>query len=155
MELLMRDVSITDAKVLLAWRNELDVQKVSRRHEHLSSQEHSEWLTNRLKLLPDQPFWIFESKAIKVGIVRFDFDFALKHFEISITVNSELRGKGFGKIILPLAIENCLARHPSTDFYAEAHQDNIASRLLFLKCGFEEIEPRDNYLVFKRIANSN
>ena len=155
MELLMRDVSITDSELLLAWRNEANVQKVSRQKRHLSIREHSEWLSTRLSLLSNQPFLIFETEGLKVGIVRFDFDFVLKHFEINITVNPLLRGKGFGKSILKLAIDNCITKHPGTDFYAEVHKNNSASRVLFLKCGFKELEPRGEFLVFKRITNSN
>jgi RimJ/RimL family protein N-acetyltransferase len=155
MELVMRDVSITDSALLLGWRNGADVQKVSRQKGHLSIREHSEWLSTRISLIPNEPFLIFETEILKVGIVRFDFDLVLKHFEVSITVNPLLRGKGYGKRILKLAIDNCITKHPGTDFYAEVHKNNSASRVLFLKCGFKELEPRGEFLVFKRITNSN
>ena len=153
MELLMRDVVIADAEVLLAWRNESKVQKISRRQGFISIQEHLAWLSNRLSLTPNEPFLIFETEMEKVGIVRFDFDHALNHFEISISINPLLWGKGFGKRILNLAITQCLIAHPNAIFYAEAHQENYASRRLFLNCGFEEIESHGKFLVFKRITN--
>ena len=155
MEILIRDVTVADADVLHSWRNEAQVQRISRQQRPISNREHVAWLSDRLSLLPSQPFWMFENEMVNIGIVRFDFDLVLKHFEISITINPLLRGRGFGESILNLAIENCLIKHPGANFYAEAHQDNHASRQLFLNCGFEEIKPNGKFLVFKRITNSN
>jgi RimJ/RimL family protein N-acetyltransferase len=155
MELLIREVTIQDSDLLLAWRNEAEVRKFSHQQKVISRQEHSEWFNNRLKHLPLQPFWMFENDEEAVGFVRFDFDSIQNHFEISITINSLLRGKGFGKRILSLSIENCISLNSGIDLYAEAHQDNKASQLLFLNCGFKEIESHNEFLIFKRFTDFN
>jgi RimJ/RimL family protein N-acetyltransferase len=155
MELLMRDVVIHDSEVLREWRNEAEVRKFSRHHEVISVQQHSAWLGKRLNLIPSQPFWMFDYDRILVGFTRFDFDSNLKHFKISITINPLLRGKGFGKRILSTSIEKFLTLNSGVDLYAEAHEDNKASRLIFLNCGFREYEPHGKFLIFKRTADSN
>ena len=151
----MRDVRIHDSEVLREWRNEAEVRKYSRYQEIISEQQHSVWLGKRLSLLPSQPFWMFENDKESIGITRFDFDSNLNHYEVSITINPLLRGKGFGKRILSPSIEKCLALNSGADLYAEAHEDNKASQLIFLKCGFREFESHAKFLVFKRIADSN
>ena len=155
MELLLRNVEFSDAEMLFAWRNEPEVRKFSHFKGLISKQEHIDWLKARLNLLQSQPFWIFENELGKVGATRFDFNPVLRHFEISITINSLLRGQGFGKQVLDLAIENCLTIHPGVNLYAQAHLDNVASKILFLGCGFKELERQNEFLVFARTANPN
>ena len=153
MDLLMRDVAFQDSEVLLEWRNLSEVRMFSRSQGLILKKTHEQWLQNRLKLLPDEPFWMFENSQGKIGFVRCDLNPAPKLYKISIVINPAMRGMGFGKKILDLAIENCLARNPESIFFAEAHTDNLSSRLLFLKCGFEEFTLNGNFLIFKRIAN--
>ena len=155
MKFLIRDVDFSDAEMLLAWRNEPEVRKFSHFQGIISKKEHLDWLHRRLNLLPSQPFWIFENELGMVGATRFDFNPVQKHFEISITINSMHRGQGLGKRVLDLAITNFLRIYPGGNLYAETHQDNKASRMLFLGCGFKEIESSKNFLVFERIANTN
>ena len=151
----MRDVVIQDSEVLLEWRNHREVRMFSRNQGLISKETHEQWLKNRLKSVLNEPFWMFENSLGKIGFTRFDFDPNSNHYEISILINPAMRGKGFGKIVLNLAIENCVARNPESTFFAEAHTNNLSSKSLFLKCGFQEFELGGEFLVFKRIANHN
>lgn len=151
----MRDVNFQDSEVLLEWRNQREVRIFSRNQELIPKDMHEQWLKNRLKLVPREPFWMFENSLGKIGFVRFDFDPALKHYEISIVVNPAMRGMGFGHIVLQLAIENCMARNQESIFFAETHTNNLSSKLLFLKSGFEKFAQNGDFLAFKRIANHN
>ena len=151
----MRDVAFKDSEEILDWRNQAEVRKFSRNQDLITKETHLLWLNNRLKIVPTQPFWMFESSSEKIGFVRLDFDSALKLYEISIVINPSLRGKGFGKEILNRAIENCLTQNADSNFIAEAHINNLASRSLFLNCGFREFTLNGNFLVFKRLANHN
>ena len=151
----MREVVFQDSEEILAWRNQSEVREFSRNQDLITKETHSQWLNERLKLIPDQPFWMFESGSGKVGFVRFDLDSAVKLYEISIVVNPSMRGKGFGKEILNRAIKNCLSKNSDLNFVAEAHRNNLDSQSLFLNCGFHEFAINGNFLVFKRLANSN
>lgn len=155
MQLLVRDVTIYDAEVLLEWRNGADVKKASRNQMVISKQEHWDWLAHRLESSQAQPFWFFENEVERIGLVRFDLDSRLDHYEIAITINPKLRGKGFGKKILCLSVEKFFALNSEAALYAEVHKLNVASRQLFLNCGFSEFETEGNFLIFKRIANLN
>jgi RimJ/RimL family protein N-acetyltransferase len=155
MDLLMRDVTFQDSYDIYELRNEPEVRKYSRNEDLISQESHSIWLIERLKQIPDQPFWAFENHLGKVGFTRFDLNSTLKHFEISITINLNLRGRGFGKLILNQSIESCTAQNPSANFYAETHIDNLASTLLFQNCGFQKSEIKGNFLVLRRTASVN
>ena len=152
---MIREVSIDDSDLLYEWRNAPEVQEFSRQQSSISKEPHLKWLNERLNQLPDQPFWIFEIGHEVVGITRLDLDPMFRHFEISITVNPLLRGKGFGRKILNLSIDLAKSRFPGTDFYAETHKLNNTSRMLFLNSGFKLIESKGDFLVFKRIENPN
>jgi ribosomal protein S18 acetylase RimI-like enzyme len=151
----MRDVTSQDSAELLEWRNEIGVRKFSHNQEPISERDHASWLFNRLKTLTREPFWVFEEGLDKVGIVRFDFKPEFNHFAISIIINPSLRGRGYGKIILNKAIEKYLESNPKANFHAEVHKDNVASKILFLDAGFQEITAEKKFLIFKRIANFN
>ena len=152
MDLLIRDVTFKDSETLLEWRNQPEVRIFSRNQGLILKATHTQWLENRLKLISNEPFWMFENSVQKIGFVRFDFDSALKHYEISIVINPAVRGKGFGKMILNLAIENCMAQNPDLNFFAEAHINNLSSQSLFLNGGFQELELKGEFLAYKRIA---
>ena len=145
------DVTIDDSDLLYEWRNAPEVQEFSRQQSSISKEAHLKWLNERLDELPDQPFWMFEIGHELVGITRLDLDPIFRHFEISITVNPLLRGKGFGGKILNLSIDLAKSRFPGTNFYAEAHKLNKASQLLFLNSGFKLIESKEDFLVLKRL----
>ena len=138
MDLLIRDVTFKDSETLLEWRNQPEVRIFSRNQGLILKATHTQWLENRLKLISNEPFWMFENSVQKIGFVRFDFDSALKHYEISIVLN--------------LAIENCMAQNPDLNFFAEAHINNLSSQSLFLNCGFQELELKGEFLAYKRIA---
>ena len=151
----MRDVAFQDSEVLLEWRNLTEVRMFSRNQGLVAKETHTQWLKNRLKLMANEPFWIFENSLGKVGFVRFDIDSASKNYEISIVINPAVRGKGFGKIVLGLAIENCLIRNPNSNFFAVAHRDNLSSQFLFLKSGFKVTAQNGDFLTYKRLTNLN
>jgi len=152
MDLLMREVTSRDSIDLLEWRNEPKVRSFSRNKSIISENDHSTWFTRRLEVLGKEPFWIFESSIRKIGFVRFDLDETLSQFEISLTVNPIMRGKGYGRIILQRAIDECLIIHQNANLCAFVHKNNIASKILFRNCGFEEFENQSNFLTFKRAA---
>jgi RimJ/RimL family protein N-acetyltransferase len=149
----MRDVTFQDSEVLLEWRNLIDVRMSSRNSDLIPIETHSKWFNNRLKLMPNQPFWVFENSLGKIGFIRFDFNSTLKHYEISVLINPALRGKGFGKMVLHRAIESFLAQDSESNFFAEVHINNPSSKSLFLSCGFQEFGHSGDFLAFKRTTN--
>jgi len=149
MSLIMRDASIQDSRDLLEWRNEWNTRKFSHTQGLISPETHDAWLKNRIKLLSNEPFFAFTSDLEKVGFTRFDFDESLDAYRIAILVNPMLRGRGLGKLILSLSIDECLARKSGMSFYATVHKNNRVSNEIFFNHGFHELATEGDFLVWK------
>jgi UDP-2,4-diacetamido-2,4,6-trideoxy-beta-L-altropyranose hydrolase len=149
MSLLMRDVSIQDSADLLEWRNDPYAREFSHTQGLITPETHDAWLKNRIKLLPNEPFFAFTSDLGKVGFTRFDFDKSLDTYRVAILVNPLLRGRGLGKLILSLSIDDCLARKSGVSIYATVHKNNQASNKIFFDCGFHELGMEGNFLIWK------
>ncbi len=149
----MRDATFNDADVLLEWRNQAEVRKFSRTQQFIPEDVHRGWLISRLRSLPSQPFWIFESAAEMFGMVRIDLDEATERFKISIIIDPTCRGAGHGRNLLSLAVSEFLLIYPYTNLYAEIHKANKISYKLFVSCQFQEVEEINDFLILKRITN--
>jgi RimJ/RimL family protein N-acetyltransferase len=90
---------------------------------------------------------IADSDFCSVGVVRFDMDKAdVLACEVSITIAPEHRGKGLAKDVLSRAC-GYMADYTIA---AEVRKDNLDSRRLFEKCGFEEIGRSSGYLQYRK-----
>jgi ribosomal protein S18 acetylase RimI-like enzyme len=155
MEYVMRDATFNDADMLLKWRNQSEVRKFSRTQKIIPQDVHNSWLLCRLKSLPSQPFWIFESAIEKLGMARIDLGETTEQFRISIIIDPMHRGAGHGRNLLPMAISEFLLLYPGEDIYAEIHKENTISHKLFISCQFQEVRESNNFLILKRITNLN
>jgi len=153
MELLMRNATIEDSVMLLGWRNDDDVRRHAGSQLRIPVDEHRRWLNERLRLIPEEPFWIFENRQNIIGFVRLDFEVSHQHFKVSLIVNPLMRGEGFGKKILNQAVSQSQIRNPEVTLCAEIHKKNFASQKIFAACGFKRFDSTGELLVFKRIAN--
>jgi RimJ/RimL family protein N-acetyltransferase len=70
-------------------------------------------------------------------------------WEVSIAINPEFRGRGFGVIALRMACAEILADGKAHVLNAKVRHENHPSLRLFERCGFNE-ESRDNEFVFLR-----
>ena len=155
MEILFRDVTMNDSRILFTWHNDGLVRKFSRSTEYVTFEKHSTWLSNRLDLIPNEPFWLFESSTHEVGTTRFDLDLESGQFEVSITINPLFHGMGFGRKLLEKSIVEISKVHPGVNLYAEIHKENEASRHLFLNFGFVEFSAKGEFQLLKRVADTN
>jgi RimJ/RimL family protein N-acetyltransferase len=128
-----------DEKDLLDWRNDESTIKTSISQQPVSKQDHSAWFANIIKI-NRCPLLIALEKNNKIGMVRFDSHD--DHFIVSININPEFRGNGFGSDILILS-EIFFFDKPSK-IIANVKEDNIASIKLFKKSGYNLL--KDTYL---------
>jgi RimJ/RimL family protein N-acetyltransferase len=93
-----------DSDMLLSWRNNPITIKNSHNQEAVSEDKHRSWLKNTLND-PRSSLLIVSHGDLAVAVVRYDRleQEVLVVYELSITVNPEVRGMGYGSAAIKLA----------------------------------------------------
>jgi spore coat polysaccharide biosynthesis predicted glycosyltransferase SpsG/ribosomal protein S18 acetylase RimI-like enzyme len=128
----VREASNADSALLLAWRNDPETRAWSRTTDPVTPADHQAWLDRGLRN-PDRRLLIAEEHHKPVGTVRFDRDG--RHWEVSITVAPEARGR---KLAVPVLLAAERVLEPRATVRACVHRDNAASRSLFRRAGYRE-----------------
>lgn len=137
----LRNVEACDINDLFNWRNHSDVRKNSFNADLISWDEHEKWFKAKIKDSYTS-IYIACSGKDKVGSIRFEDKSDV--IKVSIMLNPDFLGKGFGSKIIRLVTERFIKeKNTSKPIHAEIKRDNIASLKAFQKAGFEE-----SYLVF-------
>jgi RimJ/RimL family protein N-acetyltransferase len=132
----LRIAAPEDVMDLFLWRSNPDVQKNSFNSKPLLLHEHERWFENRLQ---DQKtsIYIAVSDNKKIGTIRFEekSDF----IKVSVMLNPEYFGRGFGADLIRLGTEKYAdKKNPDKPLIAEIKTDNTASIKAFKKAGYEE-----------------
>ena len=133
----MRLARESDKEALLNWRNNPNVMRFTRTKTAIPMGEHEIWFERRLKMLEQEPIWIFTSREARIGMTRLDLiDPVEKEFEVSILVDENYQNAGFGKKMLFRTCDFALNQLVAKCIRAEIHIENQASINLFSKLGF-------------------
>lgn len=135
--MILRRATITDIKAVFDLSNDQVVRAASFNKQPITWEQHIEWFSNAIAN-PGMDFFVgIEDDDKFVGQVRFklvDVDF----YEISVSITSSFRGKGKGKELVMLGLEQFTAEHPYCQVLARVAEDNKPSNALFKACGFYE-----------------
>lgn len=136
-----------DAKLLFDWANEPEVRANSLNSEPIQWDNHLKWFTNKLN--SESKMYILYDNTIPIGQIRFDF--FDDNWVIDYSIDKKYRGKGFGKMMLELAIRNF---NQGDILKAIVKKENLSSLKIFQKLGFEEqIEVNlDVYCLIKKVS---
>lgn len=126
--MILRDATDTDAMDVWAWRQDPLTRAMSRTTDEVRLESHLDWFAKAL-IDPNRTLLIGEADGAKVGMVRFDHG---GQTEVSINVNPAYRSRGYGHALLSQAVQRV-----NGDIWAEIKDDNLASRRLFERLGFE------------------
>jgi len=133
----LRRVRENDCRLLWEWANDPDVRAVSFSSEPIPWEEHLRWFNFKLSD-SDCLFLIAEdSTGIPVGQVRFD-KVRKNEAVISVSVDRENRGKGYGSTIIQLASQKLFDLTEIHVIHAYMKQNNEASIRAFMKAGYQE-----------------
>lgn len=141
--LIARLAEMTDAEMLLSWRNDATTRAFSHSKQEISLPAHRQWLAGVLAD-PLRQLWVFEEAGVAVGTGRIDreSDYDL----LSWTVAPAARGRGFAKLLLADLLK--LTDRPVR---AEIAKTNVASIKVAEYCGLNlTSQLADNTLVFTR-----
>lgn len=134
-DLQFRPATMADAEMLLAWRNDPETRRGSISQDVIPLASHLDWLEKSFKS-PDRKIFICVVEKQDVGTIRLDREG--EEWELSWTVNPEMRGFGIGKVMVArgaaLIPENILAKIRS---------DNLASIEIAKSAGFKKYDQID------------
>lgn len=149
MDLNLRNATLDDSSLLLAWRNSPDARKFSSSTEEISLKSHKAWLNRRIARLYNEPFWIIELSHQPVGFIRLDLKrFSDSTFVISILIDNDFRGAGIGQAALKL-MQDSLGGSGRFRVLAKVHKNNAASKSLFEKSGFTISQDGSDFLEYE------
>ena len=132
--ILLRPVRKEDCILLWEWANDPDVRAVSFSSQPIPWKEHVKWFNSRLSD-PGCIFYIStDGKGRPVGQIRFDSK--LDEAVVSVSVDSEFRGKGYGNLMISLASEKVFDVSNITKIHAYVKNENHSSTRVFIKAGF-------------------
>ncbi|MES2494776.1 MAG: UDP-2,4-diacetamido-2,4,6-trideoxy-beta-L-altropyranose hydrolase [Pseudomonadota bacterium] len=130
----VRDATMSNAGLMLEWRNHADIRSSSRNQQVIDTGTHARW-TERMLTDRRHRLLIGEVGAIPVGVIRFD---ALTDdcCEVSLYLDPALRGLGLGDRLLAAGEA---AAFPGRDIFAEVLEENRGSAQMFLRGGYEPV----------------
>ena len=136
----LREVTKSDWKVLLKWRNDEITRQNFFNSDLISVSEHKEYIKNTINN-PNRTQFILEYNEIPVGIIRED-RLEKDELELSYTISPMYRGKKIGQIMMSLYL---IERKGS--FLCEVKEENVPSIKMIQKLGFKlfSTEKRVNF----------
>lgn len=126
-----------DIDLLFLWANDTQVRNNAFHIEKIPYEDHKKWFS---KVMRDdlciQYIFVFENKPI--GQIRFSI--LNDEAEIDYSIVSNMRGKGYGKLMLNLAREELHKSYPSIKtLIGRVKNGNYASEKSFAECGYEKV----------------
>lgn len=132
MSLYLRAANERDKKKLFDWANETQTRANSFHQEKISWEDHTEWY-DRVMQAEDVLLYIAMDFMKPVGQVRLNIEGGVGR--ISYSVDEECRGDHLGQKMLALLEKEASGK--VTRLIAEVKPDNMASRRIFEKLGYE------------------
>ncbi len=136
----LRKATLDDAELLFSWANDMDVRRNAFQQHEITWDEHMAWLAGKLEDENCHIYIAYVKTADKmtdvsetdIGQVRLDIMDGVG--EIDYSVSAQLRGKGYGTMMLG-QLER-IADYRIRKFTARVKRSNPASARVFEKCGF-------------------
>ena len=98
-----RKVNKDDLNLLFEWVNDPLVRSNSFNTDTIAFEDHKRWFENTL-LNEDRIIFILLDEDIPVGQIRFDIEGDKAYIDHS--VSKDMRGRGYGKVLLDMGVSN-------------------------------------------------
>jgi RimJ/RimL family protein N-acetyltransferase len=132
-EALLRPASFDDARLLWQWRNEPEVRQNSFDTGEIDWNTHTAWLERKLTS-PDCRIWVLENGSDPIGQIRYDRVDRIA--ELSFSITSRFRGRGFGTLILERSWSEACRELDVAGVRAMVKDDNLPSQRACERAGF-------------------
>ena len=134
----LRKVTQEDCELLWQWANDPIVRAASFSSEPIAWEDHIKWFNNKLISPNCYQFIGLNNEDVAIGQIRFDIDKQLQSI-VSISLASNQRNQGYGKLILQMAIDELFQHISVTNIQALIKPDNFSSIKLFKNGGFKKV----------------
>jgi UDP-2,4-diacetamido-2,4,6-trideoxy-beta-L-altropyranose hydrolase len=134
----VRRATESDCRLLWEWANEPGVRASSFSQRPIGWEEHSHWFQGRLA---DEKCTMLigeDARGRAIGQVRFDQQPG-GEAEIDVSVAPDLRGSGYGSLLIDTALREVFASISITKVNAFIRPENLSSVRAFEKAGFQRI----------------
>lgn len=134
--ILLRPVTLADAELLRAWKNDPEMRRNSFHSSVVGKRDHLRWLRASLKSEARRIYIAHDvaDKAQPVGEGRLDFNG--KAIEFDVEVAPEYRAMRYGAQILSALVAKAREWKPGVPLVAHVKAFNTASLRTFLGAGF-------------------
>ena len=136
----LREVTKSDWKVLLEWRNDKITRQNFFNSDLVSVSEHKEYIKNTITS-SNRTLFILEYNEIPVGTIRED-RLESDVLELSYTISPKYRGKKIGQVMMSMYLSG-----RKGSFLCQVKEDNFPSIRVIESCGFKlfKAENRVNF----------
>lgn len=134
-EFVIKNATIEDMKEVFDLSNDKLVRANSFNQDEISWESHQTWFKNKLKDENSLFYLIRDFGNNLISQIRFDKTNSGEG-DISISVASSFRGKGYGAKVLKSASEKIVAEHEIKKINAYIRNENAASQSVFEKAGY-------------------
>ena len=138
----LREVKISDWKVLLEWRNDKNTRQNSFNSDLISVSEHKEFIKNTITNTNRTQF-ILEYNEIPVGTIRED-KLEKDEFGLSYTIDPMYRGKKMGQMMMSLYLSE-----RKGSFLCRVKEENLSSIKMIEKLGFKHFNTEKKINFYK------
>lgn len=142
-QVILRLTRLEDAPLLLTWRNDPDVRAVVSSSKELNIEEHVAWLSQKLTSR-DAWLYVAELDNLPIGQGRIERSWKalspkMDSVHIGYSIASEHRGKGYGKQLVRLLVEQAHTLGFAT-VNARIKRGNLKSLIVAMQAGVNGIE---------------
>ncbi|WP_260884045.1 UDP-4-amino-4,6-dideoxy-N-acetyl-beta-L-altrosamine N-acetyltransferase [Aliarcobacter butzleri] len=133
------DLSPDEKKMILEWRNRLDIQKWMYTQNDISLEEHLDF-TDSLKTIKDKLYFLVKKDNIYIGVIDFTQIKPNESLHMGIYTNPDL--KGYGKILLETIIYFSFEILKVKVIFSEVYFENEKTYNLYKNYNFREISEK-------------
>ncbi|MCT7470433.1 UDP-4-amino-4,6-dideoxy-N-acetyl-beta-L-altrosamine N-acetyltransferase [Aliarcobacter cryaerophilus] len=129
------DLSQEEKRMILEWRNKIDIQKWMYTQNDISLEDHLDFIDS-LKTIKDKLYFLVKKDNIYIGVIDFTQIKPNESLHMGIYTNPDL--KGYGKILLETIIYFSFEILKVVKIYSEVYFENEKAYLLYKSYGFKE-----------------
>lgn len=134
-EFVIKLATIEDMKDIFDLSNDELVRANSFKQEKILWENHQKWFKNKINDENSLFFLIKDLKNNLISQIRLDKTSAVEG-DISISISSQFRGKGYGAKVLKAVSEKIILEQDAKTINAYVKKENVASQIIFEKAGY-------------------